>query len=223
LELYYYKARFYDPKIRRFLNADPIGYADGMNMYAYVGGDPANLTDPSGMNGENCEPNTECDGVITTGTRACPKGWTCISGRDTLFDFFGNQFSDFSPNLIGFSYSNDGSECIGDYSITRDDSGCWASPRSPNGGTPARNLLNPVRAIRRGVQIGREEAQRTAELVNHDQDLARDSIHDAERHARWTYRMLQEIGPGWATQLSNLQEVRGAVCDTIRGGGILLL
>lgn len=73
LELYYYKARFYDPEIRRFLNADPIGYADGMNMYAYVGGDPINFTDPSGMNGEgeeDCEKTEEgCDEVIVTGPR----------------------------------------------------------------------------------------------------------------------------------------------------------
>jgi RHS repeat-associated protein len=47
--LYYYKARFYDPKLGRFLQPDPIGYGDGMNMYAYVGGDPVNGTDPSGL------------------------------------------------------------------------------------------------------------------------------------------------------------------------------
>ncbi|WP_147405864.1 RHS repeat-associated core domain-containing protein [Litorimonas taeanensis] len=44
-----YKARFYDPTIKRFLNADPIGYGDGLNMYSYVGGDPVNRRDPSGM------------------------------------------------------------------------------------------------------------------------------------------------------------------------------
>lgn len=49
LELYYYKARFYDPTLRRFLTTDPLGYGDGMNMYAYVSGDPINSTDPSGL------------------------------------------------------------------------------------------------------------------------------------------------------------------------------
>jgi RHS repeat-associated protein len=47
--LYYVRARWYDPAMARFNSQDPIGLAGGMNTYAYVGNDPVNGRDPSGL------------------------------------------------------------------------------------------------------------------------------------------------------------------------------
>ena len=47
-ELYYYRARYYHPRLQRFISEDPIGLTSGPNVYAYVGGNPTNGRDPAG-------------------------------------------------------------------------------------------------------------------------------------------------------------------------------
>ena len=50
---YHYKARAYSPSLGRFMQTDPIGYADGLNMYAYVGNEPINGTDFFGLSDDD--------------------------------------------------------------------------------------------------------------------------------------------------------------------------
>jgi RHS repeat-associated protein len=47
--LYYYRARWYSPTLGRFLSQDPIGHLGGVNLYAYVGNNPVEYTDPFGL------------------------------------------------------------------------------------------------------------------------------------------------------------------------------
>ncbi|NJL71222.1 MAG: RHS repeat-associated core domain-containing protein [Candidatus Competibacteraceae bacterium] len=47
--LYYCKMRYYSPKIGRFLQADPVGYSAGLNLYAYGGNNPTSGSDPMGL------------------------------------------------------------------------------------------------------------------------------------------------------------------------------
>jgi RHS repeat-associated protein len=43
--------RYYDPEIGRYVTRDPIGYADGLNVYLYVHNNPINHIDPLGLQG----------------------------------------------------------------------------------------------------------------------------------------------------------------------------
>jgi RHS repeat-associated protein len=46
--LYYYRARYYNPTIGRFLQTDPIGYEGGSNLYRYCQNNALRWVDPSG-------------------------------------------------------------------------------------------------------------------------------------------------------------------------------
>jgi RHS repeat-associated protein len=49
--LYYYRARYYNPALQRFISEDPIQLRGGINFYSYVYNDPVNLVDPEGRQG----------------------------------------------------------------------------------------------------------------------------------------------------------------------------
>jgi RHS repeat-associated protein len=68
---YYYRARFYDPKLARFLGEDPLGVRVGPNMYEYVFQNPLRFVDPSGLQWQQAVAG---GGVLTTAAAAVGGG-----------------------------------------------------------------------------------------------------------------------------------------------------
>jgi RHS repeat-associated protein len=93
LGMYYYKARVYSPTLGRFMQTDPIGYGDGINMYNYVHSDPLSGKDPSGLMDYYCTTIDSC--TDSNGNKVDPntlidKGDTVTYGRNT-FTSDGNE------------------------------------------------------------------------------------------------------------------------------------
>ncbi|HOM62017.1 MAG TPA: RHS repeat-associated core domain-containing protein [Anaerohalosphaeraceae bacterium] len=69
-ELYYYRMRDYSPDAGWFMQAEPAGYIDGMNLYAYCGNNPINWIDPWGLDKLNTGSLNPPEGFPK------PPGWT---------------------------------------------------------------------------------------------------------------------------------------------------
>ena len=69
-ELYFLRARYYDPETGRFLGQDPLPAG---NLYAYVGNNPLRYTDPSGLTPS--ESSDECNGTGTVEVSTSVQGF----------------------------------------------------------------------------------------------------------------------------------------------------
>lgn len=98
---YYFRARYYDLAARRFVAEDPIGYAGGMNPYAYVDGNPVDARDPSGLITNN-------ELLYAEGVRSsCEMGFYvdgaslgCGGARGSIGEFMMGELAEYNRNLI---------------------------------------------------------------------------------------------------------------------------
>jgi RHS repeat-associated protein len=119
---YFYRARYYNPKLGRFISRDPLSgaeFSQGTNLYAYVGNNPTNLTDPTGMkvthnsNGSTTTTITNPDGSRTTTTVNTDGTSNTITYNQnsttvTTYDQSGNPTSTLTYSIGGGGSSGEG-------------------------------------------------------------------------------------------------------------------
>lgn len=76
---YHYRARAYLPQIGRFLQTDPVRYQAGSNLYAYVGAEPINRIDPSGLDWFRTFLGYFCSTTTVPGQPELPPETSCRS------------------------------------------------------------------------------------------------------------------------------------------------
>jgi RHS repeat-associated protein len=101
VSLWYYKSRIYSPVLGRFMQTDPIRYADGLNWYNYVDSNPVNYVDPFGTTGREV-----CSTTDTSHWDGEPfKSTWVVSGRITCQNV---------PDIFDLIYAIDGIDGIYD-------------------------------------------------------------------------------------------------------------
>ena len=99
--LYYYRARYYAPEIGRFLQTDPIGYADSLNLYTYVGNNPTNWVDTLGL-----WPSWFSWSYLTTGRIPSPYGHVTKELRSVVdkYNPSGNELAYREADILARRY-----------------------------------------------------------------------------------------------------------------------
>jgi RHS repeat-associated protein len=68
--MYFYRTRYYDPRLQRFLAEDPLGELGGTNLHSYVGNRPTGYIDPYGLLQLCCRP-VNMPGLRQLGAQHC--------------------------------------------------------------------------------------------------------------------------------------------------------
>jgi len=98
--LYYYRARYYDPAVGRFISEDPIAFEGGVDFYAYVQNNAANYADPFGL----CQlASMQCKAIRTLLDRESLFGTGKAAGMSAI-GFGDNTLQPFNSSVSGQAY-----------------------------------------------------------------------------------------------------------------------
>lgn len=200
--LYYYRARCYSPTLGRFCQTDPVGYTADLNLYTYVGNDPTNRTDPTGL--YTCVPSG--DGK----TENC----TANGMPDTLHMMFDLTINNLAVminqavnNTSSSSSSGNDAGAANDGSKNNDNNNGNNKNNSP---PPGKGMNNPK--VREAVQKGQQahKEYEPGEGFKKEQQLPSGRRMDAYNK---TTKTIKELKPNSKTGLARGERQLQQYCE----------
>jgi len=94
------RARWYEPGTGKFINEDPSGFRGGdANLFRYVGNDPLNQVDPSGLAAKWASYGGGISTSATMGSAVTPLGWSVLGQQASL------TLTTLSPSVSAMAYA----------------------------------------------------------------------------------------------------------------------
>ncbi len=221
--LWHYRNRMYAPTLGRFLQRDPAGYIDGMNLYAYVMNNPANYLDPSGLTGSNFNNNGPAsfgggiqssvmkNAIASLSTSTFSSSSNINDARDYSNNGYQNSTLDIASQHYAGRQGNQGLEFnsfdeINNYAGT---TSAWNAMALQEGVNDRRGSLNGIVNLDRTNKLSnlitkggiskytRSASDRTSRLMTGSGGLAHAELKQAYRESSALIKNYHKLGQGF--------------------------